>query len=204
MCAELGAARQATLARMVPIGENWEGAPLAGPAPSVRPMSAFERRFSQLRPVEAAGFRPEGTGAARVTLEDIAVELDAHERDPFPSVQTGAPPAVAAALFAVADGDLLAYIRAIKSYRQLIARLLLVVGAQPVCTALLEGSFSVAGWLDDPRRSCLRAELLRAQTILACNRELATDAAREIARTFLKGKWVAPEIETFQPLEFED
>jgi hypothetical protein len=84
------------------------------------------------------------------------------------------------------------------------ARLLLILATQPVCTALLEGSFSVAGWLDDARRRRLRPELLRAQAILACNRCLATDAMREIAREFVSGKWNPPEIAAFQLLEFDE
>jgi hypothetical protein len=180
----LAAARQAARERMALICEKCDGLVQAGPVQPVRQLSAFEWRFTHVRPTGAVD-TPARVG---VTPEAIAMEFDAHERDPFPSLLTGAPREVAEAVAAVPDGDLMAYIQAVKPYRPLIARLLLVLGAQPICTALLEGSFSVAGWLDDPRRSRFRSEVLRAQTILACNRALTTDSVREIAREFLKGR----------------
>ena len=86
-------------------------------------------------------------------------------------------------------GDCFAYARAVAPVYPLVSKALMRLAAQPVTTAHLEGSFSAAKYLVGDHRTRMRPTVLKALTLLSCNRAMAKPFLATIAGEWLNRSW---------------
>ena len=149
-------------------------------------------------PAPASGWSPSGPkGAVGLTRvrQFAQSEYADFRRLPFPEADSGRKGVDAEVVRQLGDlerGDCLGYARAVRGVYPLVSKSLVRLASKPVTTAHLEGSFSAAKYLVGDHRTRMRPTVLKALTLLSCNRSMAAPFLNEIAREWLTHTWNPP------------